>query len=330
MSQKPKIICLTPIKNEEWILDTFLRATSLWADYIIIADQNSEDLSQQIAKKYSKVILISNNNEFNEVKRQQLLINTARTIKGPKILISLDVDEFLSANFQKEWNQILKLPPATVINFKWANIGPNPLLYSLSKQYMPLALVDDNSIFKGKYIHGNRIPLPKKSRNFLAQDIKVMHFQYLNWERMESKQRWYQCLERIRYPQKSFLEIYFRYHHMYTIKKKNLKTIPSSWIKRYQKAKIDFQLLKIKPQKIYWWDKEVLNFLKKYGARYFAKENIWYVDWQEKAKFLYWKKTSQFKDPRSNLLKKGHQFLKYIYPFVYDPIANVYLFFKKR
>ena len=39
-----KIICLTPVKNEGWILERFLKCTSLWADYIIIADQSSVQL----------------------------------------------------------------------------------------------------------------------------------------------------------------------------------------------------------------------------------------------------------------------------------------------
>ena len=34
MGERPKIICLTPVKNEEWILRRFLRLASLWADHI--------------------------------------------------------------------------------------------------------------------------------------------------------------------------------------------------------------------------------------------------------------------------------------------------------
>ena len=45
MLEKPKLIVITPVKNESWILEKFLTFTSLWADYIIIADQNSTDNS---------------------------------------------------------------------------------------------------------------------------------------------------------------------------------------------------------------------------------------------------------------------------------------------
>lgn len=43
MNEKPIINYLTPVRNEVWILDRFLKAASFWADHIIIADQMSTD-----------------------------------------------------------------------------------------------------------------------------------------------------------------------------------------------------------------------------------------------------------------------------------------------
>ena len=60
MKHKPLLICLTPVYNEAWILPAFLKATSLWADYIIIADQMSTDGSRDIYKDYDKVIMVDN------------------------------------------------------------------------------------------------------------------------------------------------------------------------------------------------------------------------------------------------------------------------------
>ena len=72
MDGKPIVICLTPVRNEALILDRFLKATSLWADHIIIADQMSTDGSREIAKKHPKVTLIDNLSEtFNEPERQK-------------------------------------------------------------------------------------------------------------------------------------------------------------------------------------------------------------------------------------------------------------------
>src|SRR6266513_1643562 len=98
-SERPLVICLTPVKNEEWIIEKFLACTSLWADHIILADQGSTDRTTEIAKNFSKVVLIKNYDEqFNEHFRQQLLVDKAREFPGKKLLIALDADEFFTGN----------------------------------------------------------------------------------------------------------------------------------------------------------------------------------------------------------------------------------------
>ena len=67
MSNYPLIVVLTQVRNDAWVLRAFLEATSLWADYIIIADRMSTDGSREIAQDYPKVILIDNHRiEINE------------------------------------------------------------------------------------------------------------------------------------------------------------------------------------------------------------------------------------------------------------------------
>src|SRR6476659_3715040 len=96
---RPQIIVLTPVRNEAWILDRFIKCTSLWADHIIIADQSSDDGSADLARKYPKVTVVENDNpEYDEADRQKLLLRTARLIPGPRVLIALDADEIMSAN----------------------------------------------------------------------------------------------------------------------------------------------------------------------------------------------------------------------------------------
>lgn len=61
------MIVLTPVFNEAWILPAFLIAMSLWADYIIIADQMSTDGSREIYKEFEKVIVINNYWFFDKI-----------------------------------------------------------------------------------------------------------------------------------------------------------------------------------------------------------------------------------------------------------------------
>ena len=51
---RPLLIVMTPVRNEAWVLHAFLKTTSTWADFIIIADQMSTDGSRDIYKQYEK------------------------------------------------------------------------------------------------------------------------------------------------------------------------------------------------------------------------------------------------------------------------------------
>ena len=65
---------MTPVKNEAWILPLFLQSASIWADYIIIADQSSTDGSREIASRFPKVVLIENDSaDLDEEYRNHIL-----------------------------------------------------------------------------------------------------------------------------------------------------------------------------------------------------------------------------------------------------------------
>ena len=98
-----KKIVIMPVKNEEWILETSLASSSLWADYIIVADQNSTDKTQEICKKFEKVIYIQNKDtNFNESERRKLLLKEARKFWSDNLIFYIDADEIVSANILDE------------------------------------------------------------------------------------------------------------------------------------------------------------------------------------------------------------------------------------
>jgi hypothetical protein len=129
---RPLLIVLTPVRNEAWILPAFLKATSLWADYIIIADQMSTDGSRDIYTQYEKVILVDNpRTEMHQARTRQLLFDAAKKIEGDKILFTLDADEFLSGDFvnTKGWQTIMNSEPGDVFCFRWMNLLPGMNTY---------------------------------------------------------------------------------------------------------------------------------------------------------------------------------------------------------
>lgn len=299
---------MTPVKNEAWILSRFLKSASLWADYIIIADQMSTDGSREIASSFEKVTVIDNDCErFNEAERQRLLVDEARKIPGPRILIALDADEMFTPNIltSPEWKTVLEADKGTIIEFQWANLCPGISKMWLAG-YFPLGFVDDDiSEHRGSKIHSTRIPLPSSTQRIIVNSIKVMHFQYSDWRRMESKHRWYQCYELISKINNS-VRIYRRYHHMY--EKENIEYIPVpiEWIQEYEK--LDMDITSVRCESKLWWDREVLAMFEKYGVVYFKELNIWSADWN-KISEIWGLNIENIKDPRGRLEKNLQTFL---------------------
>jgi glycosyltransferase involved in cell wall biosynthesis len=306
-----KVICLTPVKNEAWILDLFIQCTSLWADYIIIADQGSTDGSVEIAKKYDKVILISNNgNQYNETERQKLLLIEARKIEGDNnVFMTLDADELL-ANYENnpEWKNLCSAEPGTTFWLPWLNVLPDIKTYfSSNGGNMLFGYINDGKEHKGNVIHSPRVPSDLNEERLFCNTLKVLHFQYAFRNRLLSKHRWYECLEKIKFPIKNNIDIYRQYHHIDLVTR-NIEPIDKQWLVSMERNKINICDLKDNEQ--YWWDKEVCIFFDTYGVKKFQKIAIWYVDWNKIYKHHFSDKSDALiHDPRNIFDKWIHIWL---------------------
>lgn len=302
---KPKIICLTPTKNEAWIIERFLKCASLWADHIIIADQGSTDSTVEIAKKYPKVIVVENkNSEYNEKSRQELLLSEARKIDGKKLIFALDADEFLSANafISSEWQTIQEAPAGTVFTFRWLNIHPNFTSVTKDNRFRGnWAYMDDGvSHSSTRKIHTERLPYPDNAVHIHCNDIFVLHYAYVDNQRLESKKRWYMCWELINL-NVDYRSLYKKYIINHDLYGEGLEVLPleKRWLEGY--ANIDMtsipqQVIHFAPNTdmpyakkllpVFWWDYEVLEMIEKYGAQRFRFLSIWSYDFSLLAKFL--------------------------------------------
>lgn len=317
MAREPVIICLTPVRNESWILDRFLRCASLWADHIIIADQGSTDGSREIASRFPKVMLVENqSHEFSEAVRQRLLLDTARSIEGPRLLIALDADEIFTSNLlvSDEWNKLLRQKTGTVIKLQLANVLPNMKSYWAPDIFFAWGFVDDGSKLAAERIHSVRVPVPYGAPIFHLNEIKVLHYQYTDWNRMKSKHRWYQCWERINNTSRHAIDTYRQYHHMYAIPETDMHELPPQWFAGYEARSID--MTTVVKERLYWWDEEVLKYFNAHGTRRFRQEAIWDVDWDDIAcsYSLDHSRHDLFSDPRTLFEKGVHYWLEKTQP----------------
>ncbi len=303
-NMQPKLICLTPVRNEAWCLDVFLKCTSLWADHIIIADQNSSDGSREIALKYPKVILIENkSNEYDEPYRQRMLIDRARQIEGDKILFTLDADEVFSANYKKtdDWQKILNSRPQDVFWFKWAQIESDKANCRISENYFPWMFHDDGLEPHGNYarnIHSMRIPYPiEEKQMYYVDDFKVLHLPFLYTKRQQSKDRYYQCVERLINNYDTIT--LFRQYQSNRVNK--LSPLDKEWIEGYLKYDINIYENLVLNKDKFWFDDEIITLFKKYGIKLFKDICIFDSDWL---------RVNNLKDPRNPFDKLIHQYLK--------------------
>ena len=310
--ERAVVICITPVRNEAWILERFLQCASLWADHIIIVDQNSDDGSRELAARHPKVTILDYSaEEFSEVQRRSLLISEAQRIPGKRLIVALDADEANSANWMHspEWSTVLRTPRGTAIKFGWANLLPG-----LETCWIPetttYALMDDGSEFPAIPIHGPRLPTPSGTvPSLVLRDLKVLHYMCADWERMMSKQRWYQCWERIHSPRLRPIPLYRRYHHIHAIHPSEILPVPADWFEGYERLHIDMKT--IATQEVYRWDGEVLRFLKEYGPKRFGKIDIWDMDWTEvNRKLGGCIPDEKLRDPRGPIHRIIHRWLR--------------------
>jgi len=284
-----KIIVLTPVKNEDWILEQFLTVTSMFADHIIIADQNSTDNSRQICSRFPKVHLIENGNQdFCEDDRQILLIETARKLyPGQKrILLSLDADEIFSANslhFRHTWNRIRNLPLGTSLYFERSDLLCDPEKCIRGRNhnlYFPLGYVDDGMAHQPSIIHSRRIPHNPDGINEYIDEIKIVHFIFSRMKVRHAKIRYYTVLENIKKTNRFYIRryAYNRANVDNNMHPERIEATPSEWLKGWTERHINLQ--KFHEPDFSWQDFEVLKLFKNYGYRRFYLDDIWDFDWE--------------------------------------------------
>jgi len=288
-SSAPILICVTPIKNESSNLAYFLELASGWADRIVLLDQCSTDNSLEIARRFEKVTILHNEaKEYDERYRAGRLIDAAREIAGRRIIFALDADEMLSANFREcsEWGRVLAAAPGTVIRMDRLGIHPDKRRYWVDVPHMPLGFVDDGSPFAGTVIHTTRIPLPPHAPVLELQDIKALHMAYLDVAKLESKVRWYQCWEALNGRKNPISS--FRYYSAGlpgTVSPAKLAPIEDRWLDEDGRAWIEAVTRNQTTgnsraeTEAYWWDAQVIDWMRSYGTERFGRLPIWDADW---------------------------------------------------
>jgi hypothetical protein len=290
---KTKLVCITPLRDERWILDRFLSCALLWADHVILGDNNSVESYDDILEKHdvTRVTVIKNDMElFNESLLRQPLLEEARKICGRKLFIFLDADEVLSSNIldSPELDTIISAPEGTVFTTNWFQLRETVQDGFIGHTSIYPMFLDDNisAYNMSTQFHGFRIPgedkLPKWNIIKL-NDISVVHYSMVDPQKIKIKIMWYQVQELLQHHRKTLITILRQYFALYLMTPNNtVESIPVNCFSNYLKAGIDMTSIN-KPCFI-WQEKVIIDLFKRHGTKRFDLLDIWNHDWNAAAR----------------------------------------------
>lgn len=289
MSGAPKIIVLTPVKNEAWILDRFLAVTNRFADAILIADQQSTDASRDIAARYERVVWIDNpGTDYDEASRQRLLLAEARSRwPAPAILLALDADEILAADAlaSADWRKMLAAPPGTVLLFEKPDLLPG-IERCIRYPANPVALgfVDDGTAeHRARHIHSPRLPQPSGAPRLLIDGVKFLHYGLTRTATQLAKVRYYAVLENLAGTNPLHRRRRYYGHFQRDLAAQtagNAESIPRAWFESWEALGIDMR--SVCEDAMPWQEIEVLRAFARHDTRRFWLDAIWDVDWEQR------------------------------------------------
>lgn len=278
----PILIVLTPVRNEAWILDKFLQAVSLWADYIIISDQMSSDGSREIAKRFPKVRLLENNSrEMHMAATRRLLLEEANRILGDKILFALDADEFLAGNFMDtdDWKTILSSEVGDIFCWRWMNLLPGCSKYTSWQPYYWASHVGDEAdgFFPDNYIHEQRLPMPETVHHeYVLDELFSLHFARVNIARQRNKEIYYQVTTLTKQPDDSGIRLFRMYHTSENAMIRH--KVDDRAFSYYRDNNIDLRELAYSNDCGQYYLDEIARLVKENGSVRYRKLDIWTED----------------------------------------------------
>ncbi len=317
---------MMPVRNEAWILERSLKSLSLFSDIILVLYQPSTDGTLEILNRFApKVVIIDNNEPGFCTRFRWRLLEAARQYEGTNVLISTDADEILSSNILDPGmlDRISSLPPGASMRLELVNLWRSAGMWRndesiWSGRWMEIGFRDDRVMqfrpFTQILGHNDRIPPSRECATF--DSIKLLHFQFVNFDRMLSKQNRYRVMEAVELGSDRAEEINLRYCITRDERKVHVDAIDPAWTAGWTSNGID--LTSFEESDFYWYDVDVLRNFNDRGLKYFAPIDIWDTDWEAKRRLAAEKGVDgipsfSITDPRSAEERLYHFYLHQFY-----------------
>ena len=219
-----KLIGLMPVRNEAWVLGLSARVALMWCDELVIRVHGSTDDSHAIALAVAREfegrvhVLLDYGTRWDEMRHRQNMLEVARD-EGATHIAIIDADEVLTGNIlELAKGRVLRPYNTELLQLPLYNLRGGIDRYHANglwgNRIVSLAFADDPALgWSGDKFHA-REPQGKRLRPF--QPIKhvgggVMHLWGASERRLLAKHALYKVTERLRWPDKSVIEIDMMY-----------------------------------------------------------------------------------------------------------------------
>ncbi len=282
-----KTIALLPVRNEAWVLEHSRACLSAFCDAVIVSDQGSIDGSQDICRRFPKVVLIETPKGSSDLDRlpgraRWRLLDAARNFDGNNLMWCTDADELvapvLARAFLARAGEALSPPRAVSMRYvhlwkslrryrdDWSVYGPNWKVMA----WMDDRRVDFHRDTGARPLHEPRTPIDDDPNPFKADTVPVLHLQFAMWRRNQLKQAWYRAVEWLD-GRRTIEDINGQY--AITFEPLFLRTapLPAEWIEglTLPKESVD--------EEPGWHDAELKRLFDERGIEFFEPLEIWHV-----------------------------------------------------
>jgi len=115
-TQEPKLLGISVVKNEQDIIEPFVRHNLQFLNRLIVLDNGSVDRTTEILEELQReypTLVVGHDDEFGHKQRQRMnrMLIEAQSTYQPDFVMPLDADEFLGASDRNTFLEALKSIP---------------------------------------------------------------------------------------------------------------------------------------------------------------------------------------------------------------------------
>jgi glycosyltransferase involved in cell wall biosynthesis len=275
-----KIVALVPVRNEAWVLPHSLASLSGFCDVIIVSDQNSDDGSREICRRFPKVVLIESAEQRISTQVRWQLFDAAREYDGCNLLWCTDADELASPAAARHFFESRQddLKPGTIVECLFVHPWHSPTRYrdyhwGYAPQFKALAFVDDRRMdydrSRPNSIHEPRVPIEGARTVVRAGELRVLHLQWLLAGRTQMRQAWYRCREWLDGKPAAAINEY--YSTTLPGSRVHTSPMPAAWAEG-----LTFPDLAVDREPS-WNERDILAWFETHGPAFFEPLEIWHI-----------------------------------------------------